>query len=89
MEAIEVMEATRQLMAEGKHKEAREFIVTHFRELPEDLQGDLLIEFIKEAAAPRRMVNMATEAGDAAMRVLDRIEAAEKHLEELKAAKDT
>jgi hypothetical protein len=80
METIDILEKVRQLVADGKHKEAEDFLIAHFKELPEDLQGDLLIGFIKDAAAPRKMENMATDVADAAMRIIDRVNAAEEEL---------
>lgn len=69
------------MVADGKRKEAEDFLIAHFKELPEDLQGDLLIEFIKEAGATNKLQNMAADVGDAAMRVLDRVADAEKELQ--------
>ena len=83
METVEILETIRQMVAAGKHKEAKDFLIAHFKELPEDLQGDLLIEFIKEAGSANKLQNMAADVGDAAMRVLDRVEAAEKELQKV------
>lgn len=83
MQTVEILESIRQLVADGKHKEAEDFLVAHFKELPEDLQGDLLIEFIKDAAGPRKLENMATDVADAAMRTIDRVNAAEAELEKI------
>lgn len=83
METVEILETIRQMVADGKRKEAKDFLIAHFNELPETLQGDLLIEFIKEAGAKNKLVNMATEVGDAAMKVIDRVAEAEKELEKI------
>ena len=83
METVEILETIRQMVADGKRKEAEDFLTAHFKELPEDLQGDLLIEFIKEAGSANKLQNMAADVGDAAMRVLDRVEAAEKELQKV------
>ena len=83
METIDILETYRKMVADGDPKAAQQFLVDHFKELPEELQGDLLIEFLKDAASENRLENMAAEAGDLAMKILDRIEEAEKEIEAL------
>jgi hypothetical protein len=83
METLGILEQFRQLVADGKRKEAEDFLFAHFKELPEDLQGDLLIEFIKEAGSKNKLENMAADVADAAMRTIDLTERMEKELEEM------
>ncbi len=80
METIEILDTVRQMVADGKNQEAQDFLVAHFKELPEDIQGDLLIAFVKDAADPRKLQNMGADLADAAMRTIDRVNAAEEEL---------
>ena len=80
MQTVDILETIRQKIADGDAKGAEEFLLEHFKELPKELQGDLMIEFMKEAASPNRLPNMAADTADAAMRILDRIETSEKKL---------
>ncbi|HCM43711.1 MAG: hypothetical protein UY39_C0038G0004 [Candidatus Kaiserbacteria bacterium GW2011_GWC2_49_12] len=82
MKQLDILETCRQKIAEGDLKGAEDFLIEHFKELPKELQGDLLIEFIKQAGSGNRLEHMATDTADAAMKTLDRIEKLEKELAE-------
>lgn len=83
MKTEEILETFRQMVADGKRKEAEEYLFAHFKELPKELQGDLLIEFIKEAGSANKLQNIAADVADAAMRTLDRVVEIEKELEKM------
>jgi hypothetical protein len=82
MDTLELLESYRKLVADGDAKGAQEFLTAHFKELPEELQGDLLIEMLKDAASENKLENIAAETSDLAMKMLDRVEEAEKELQE-------
>jgi len=80
MQTVDILETFRQKIADGDRKGAEDFLVEHFKELPKELQGDLMIEFIKEAASPNRLEHIAADTADAAMKILDKIEKSEEEL---------
>ncbi len=81
METIDILETLRQKVADGDSKGAEEFLIAHFKELPEDLQGDLLLQFVKEAGSGNRLEHMAGDLIEATMKILDRIESAQEALD--------
>ena len=81
MQSIEILENARKLAADGDMKGAQDFLVAHFKELPEEVQGDLLIEFIKDAGSANKMQNAAADLREAAADLVEATEKAEKELE--------
>ena len=81
MQPIEILENARKLAADGDMKGAQDFLVAHFKELPEEVQGDLLIEFIKDAGSANKMQNAAADLREAAADLVEATEKAEKELE--------
>ncbi|MBI2612968.1 hypothetical protein HYW59_04160 [Candidatus Kaiserbacteria bacterium] len=83
MELVEILETFRQKIADGNKTDAENFLVEHFKELPESLQGDLLIELIKDAGSEHKLESIATDVADMAMKVVDRTETAEEEMKKI------
>ena len=81
MQPIEILETARKMVADGNIKGGQDFLVEHFQELPEDIQGDLLIEFIKDAGSDNQFQNLATDIKEEAVNVIEMIDNAQKALE--------
>ena len=83
MQTIEILETTRKLAADGDMKGAQDFLVAHFKELPEDLQGDFLIQFLKDAGSANKLKNAVADVREAAVEVIELIEEGEETLKKV------
>lgn len=89
METTEILETARKLAADGNMKGAEDFLVAHFKELPEDVQGDLLIEFIKDAGSANKLQNAAADVREASVDFIEETEKVEEELKKMSAGTET
>ena len=80
METLDIFETVRKMVADGDAKGAQDFLIAHFKELPEEIQGDLLVEFIKDAGKENEFQNLAEDVKEEAVDLIEMIDAAEKDL---------
>jgi len=79
----EFLEGMRQATLADGDAGARKFVAENFPKLPEDAQGDVLIEFLIDAGKQREFENLALDVREAAIDALEEIDEAEAKLKVL------